>query len=154
MNAREIYSQFKDEDHFIFIFKGIMKIDQLAVMQMVHDVNLLADKCLLHGMANWNELSRIDMAGLELAASVNNSKGTSSNLLEDVIVIIHTVLGLDLHGLRNVLCIDVKDKLIIILNLTLLASDLLSCVRINLVVGSVVLLLENSLGLAASRLIA
>ena len=62
---------------------------------------------------------------------MDNSKGTSSNLLQDVIVIIDTLLSLDVHRLRNILGIDVENELVIVLDLALLASDLLASVRIN-----------------------
>ena len=35
-----MHLQFKDEDHLIFIFICVVKVDQLVVMQVVHDVNL------------------------------------------------------------------------------------------------------------------
>ena len=108
-----------------------MEVDQLAVMEMVHDVNLLPDQGLLHGVTNGDELGSKDMLGLEFSASVNNSKGSSSDLLQHLIVIIDTVLSLDLHRLRNVLGVDIKNKLIIVTNFTLLTTDLLSSFRIN-----------------------
>ena len=62
---------------------------------------------------------------------MDNSKGTSSNLLQDVIMVIDALLGLDVHRLRNILGIDVENELVIVLDLALLASDLLASVRIN-----------------------
>ena len=58
-------------------------------------------------------------------AAMYNSKGSSSNLLQDVIVIIDTLLSLDVHGLRHVLGVDVEHELVVVLDLALLASDLL-----------------------------
>ena len=43
-----------------------MQVDQLVVMQVVHDVDLLPDEGLLHGMGDRNELGRVDVAGLDL----------------------------------------------------------------------------------------
>ena len=108
-----------------------MEVDQLAVMQMVHDVNLLPDQSLLHGMTDGNELGSEDMVGLLLSASVNHTEGSGANLLQHLIVIIDTVLGLDLHWLRDVLGVDVKHELIIVSDLALLTSDLLASLRIN-----------------------
>ena len=65
------YLQFEDEDHLVLILKGIVEVDKLAVMEVVHDVNLLADKSLLHCMTNWDELSSIDMLGLELTTTMD-----------------------------------------------------------------------------------
>ena len=58
--------QFENENHFIFVFKSIVQVDQLVVMQVVHDVDLLPDEGLLHGMGDRNELGRVDVAGLDL----------------------------------------------------------------------------------------
>jgi len=122
-------------------------------MEMVHYVNFFPDQCLFHCMTNWNELGSKYMLGLQFATSMNNSKCSSSNLFQNVIVIIHTVLCLDLHRLRNIFGINVKYKLVIISNFTLLSSDLLACVRINFVLSPGSLLLENSLSLAKTTLI-
>ena len=65
------YLQFKDEDHFIFILEGVMEIDQLAVMEMVHNVNLLPDQGLLHGVTNGDELGSIHVLGLQLSAPMH-----------------------------------------------------------------------------------
>lgn len=98
---------------------------------MIHDVNLLPDEGLLHSMANGDELSSKDMLGLQFSTSVHNSKCSSSNFFKDFIMIINTVLTLDLNGLRYVLSINIKDKLVIVSDFTLLASDLLASLRIN-----------------------
>ena len=100
-------------------------------MQMIHDVNLFPDEGLLHGMANGDELGSKDMLGLQFSTSVHNSKCSSSNFFKDFIMIINTVLTLDLNGLRYVLSINIKDKLVIVSDFTLLASDLLASLRIN-----------------------
>ena len=46
-------------------------------------------------------------------------------------MVIDALLGLDVHRLRNILGIDVENELVIVLDLALLASDLLASVRIN-----------------------
>ena len=48
-----------------------MEIDQLAVMQMIHDVNLLPDQGLFHGVANRDELGGVHMLSLQLSAAVD-----------------------------------------------------------------------------------
>ena len=65
------YLQFKDEDHFILIFKGVVKVYQLAVVEMVHDVDLFPDEGLLHGVADGDELGSIDVLSLQLPAAVD-----------------------------------------------------------------------------------
>jgi hypothetical protein len=45
-------------------------------------------------------------------ASVDNPEGSGSNLFQDVVMIIDTLLGLDVHRLRNILGVDVENKLI------------------------------------------
>ena len=125
------YLQFKDEDHFILIFKGVVEVDQFAVMEMVHDVDLFPDQSLLHGVSNWNELSSEDMLCFQFSTSVDNSESSGSDLFQDLVVIVHAVLGLDLHRLGDVLGVDVEDELVIVSDLALLATDLLASVRIN-----------------------
>ena len=109
-----------------------MKIDKLAMVEVVHYINFFSDQCLFHGMTNWNELGSKYMLSLKFTTSVNNSKGTSSNLFKYVIMVIDTVLGLDLNWLRNVFSINIKDKLVIVSDFTLLSSDLLASLGINL----------------------
>ena len=125
------YLQFKDEDHFILIFKGVVKVDQFAVMEMVHDVDLFPDQSLLHGVSNWDELGSEDMLSLQFSTSVDNTECSGSDLLQDLVVIVDTVLGLDLHGLGDVLGVDVKHELVVVSDLALLTSDLLASLRIN-----------------------
>ena len=125
------YLQFKDEDHFILIFKGVVEVDQFAVMEMVHDVDLFPDQSLLHGVSNWDELGSEDMLSLQFSTSVDNTECSGSDLLQDLIVIVDTVLGLDLHGLGDVLGVDVKHELVVVSDLALLAADLLAGIRIN-----------------------
>ena len=63
--------QFKYEDHFILILEGVVEVDELAVMEMVHDVDLLADQSLLHGVTNGDELGSIHVLGLQLSAPMH-----------------------------------------------------------------------------------
>ena len=60
-----------------------------------------------------------------------HAKGSSANLLKDVVVIVHAVLSLDLDWLRNVLGVDVEHKLVIVPDLALLTTDFLASFRIN-----------------------
>ena len=108
-----------------------MEIDQLAVMEMVHNVNLLPDQGLLHGVTNGDELGGKYVLGLELTASVDHTECSSADLLQDLVVIVDTVLGLDLHGLGDVLGVDVKHELVVVPDLTLLTTDFLASFRIN-----------------------
>ena len=125
------YLQFKDEDHFILIFKCVVEVDQFAVMEMVHDVDLFPDQSLLHGVPNWNELGSEDMLSLQFSTSVDHTECSGSDLFQDLVVIVDAVLGLDLHRLGDVLCVDVEDKLVVVSDLALLATDLLASIRIN-----------------------
>ena len=61
----------------------------------------------------------------------HHAKGSCANLLENVIVIVHAVLCLDLDGLRDVLGVDVKHELVVVPDLTLLTPDFLASFRIN-----------------------
>ena len=108
-----------------------MEIDKLAVMEMIHNVNFFPDQCFFHGMTNGNELGSKYMLSLQFSTPMDNTKGSSANLLEYVVVVIYTVLCLNFHWLRNIFGIDIKDKLVIISDFTFLSSDLLSCVWVN-----------------------
>ena len=65
------YLQFKDEHHFVLILKGVVEVDKLAVVEVVHDVNLLADQSLLHGVPDGDELGGVHMLSLQLSAAVD-----------------------------------------------------------------------------------
>ena len=125
------YLQFKYEDHFILIFKGVVEVDKLAVVEMVHDVDLFPDQSLLHGVSDGDELGSKDMLSFQFSASVDDSEGSGSNLLQDLVVIVDAVLGLDLHGLGDVLGVDIKHELVVVSDLALLTTDLLTSLRIN-----------------------
>lgn len=51
-----------------------MQIDQLPVMQLVHDVNFLLDQLLLHCSGNGDEFGREVVSGGTLAASVDDAE--------------------------------------------------------------------------------
>ena len=40
------YLQFKDEHHLVLVLEGVVEVDQFAVVQVVHDVDLLPDQGL------------------------------------------------------------------------------------------------------------
>ena len=108
-----------------------MEVDQFAVVEMVHDVDLFSDQSLLHGVSNWNELSSEDMLSLQFSTSVDNTECSGADLFQDLVVIVDTVLGLDLHRLGDVLSVDVEHELVVVAHLALLATDLLAGVRVN-----------------------
>ena len=123
--------QFEDENHLVLVLIGVVEVDQLAVVEVVHDVDLLPDQCLLHGVRDRDELGGVDVSRFDLAAPVNNTEGAGTDLLQDVVVVVDAVPGLDVHGLGNVLGVDVKDELVVVLDLALLPADLLAGVGIN-----------------------
>ena len=125
------YLQFKYEDHFVLILEGVMEVDKLAVVEMVHDVNLLLDQRLLHGVADRDELGGEDVLGLQLATPVHHAECPGANLLEDLVVVVHAGLGVDLHRLGDVLGVDVEHELVVVPDLALLATDFLASFRIN-----------------------
>ena len=84
---------------------------------------------------------------------MHNSKGPGPDLLEDVVVIVDRVLGLDVHRLRDVLGVDVEHELVVVLDLALLTPDLLPGSRVNLVLGLGLLLLHDALGLDGGALV-
>ena len=69
------YLQFKDEHHFVLILKGVVEVDELAVVEVVHDVDLFPDEGLLHGVADGDELGSIDVLSLQLPAAVDLELG-------------------------------------------------------------------------------
>ena len=77
------YLQFKDENHFVLVFKGVVEVNELAVVEVVHDVNLLADQSLLHGVPDGDELGGVDMLSLQLSAAVDLKRSDNKNTKED-----------------------------------------------------------------------
>lgn len=77
------YLQFKDEHHFVLILKGVVEVDELAVVEVVHDVNLLADQSLLHGVPDGDELGGVHMLSLQLSAAVDLQRRDYKNTEED-----------------------------------------------------------------------
>lgn len=108
-----------------------MEVDQLAVVEVVHYVDLFADQRLLHRVRNGDELGGVDVSGLDLATPVDDAEGAGADLLQDVVVVVDAVPGLDVHGLGNVLGVDVEDELVVVLDLALLPSNLFTRVGIN-----------------------
>ena len=86
---------------------------------------------LFHGMCDWDELGREDVAGLDLPAAVDDAEGAGADLLEDVVVVVDAVGRLDVHRLRDVLGVDVEHELVVVLDLALLAADLLAGVGVD-----------------------
>ena len=123
--------QFKDENHFVFILICIMQIDQLVMMKMVHNINFFPNQGLLHGMRNRDKFCSKNVPSFNFPTSVDNSKSSSANLFQNIIVVIYTLLCLYVHRLRNVFRIYIKHKLIIILDLAFLATNFLSGIRID-----------------------
>ena len=75
--------QFKDENHLVLIFEGVVEVDELAVMEVIHDVDLLADQSLLHGVPDGDELGGVDMLSLQLSAAVDLKRSDNKNTKED-----------------------------------------------------------------------
>ena len=124
-------SQFKYEDHFVFIFISIMQVDQLVMVEMVHDINFFPNQGLFHGMRNRDKFGSKNVPCFNFSTSVDNSKRSGSNFLQYIIIVVHTLLCLYVHRLRNVFCINIEDKLIIILDLAFLTPNFLSSVRVD-----------------------
>jgi hypothetical protein len=73
-----LHLQFEDEHHFVVVLERVVQVDQLLVMQLVHNVNLLADQLLLHGMTDRNKLGGEDVSGFAFSASMYHSEGSSA----------------------------------------------------------------------------
>ena len=123
--------QFKDENHFVFILVCIMQVNQLVMVKMVHYINLFPDQSFFHGMRNRNKLGSKHVSGFDLSASMDDSKSSGSNFFQDVVIIVYTLLCFDIHRLRNVFCVNIEDKLIIIFDFAFLTSNFLSSVRVD-----------------------
>ena len=98
---------------------------------MVHYINLFPDQSFFHGMRNRNKLGSKHVSGFDLSASVDDSKSSGSNFFQDVVIIVYTLLCFDIHRLRNVFCVNIEDKLIIIFDFAFLTSNFLSSVRVD-----------------------
>ena len=123
--------QFKDENHFVFILICIVEVDKLVMMQVIHDINFFTNQSFLHCMWNGDEFGSKNISCFNLAASVNHSKSSCSNFFQDIIIVVHALLGFDINRLRNVLSINIEDELVVVFDLAFLTSDLFTSVRIN-----------------------
>ena len=133
LNAKmvECDLQFKDENHFIFILISIMKVDEFIMMQMVHDINFFSNQSFFHCVWNRDEFGCENISGFDFAASVNHSESSSSDFFKDVVIVIYALLGFYVDRLRNVLSIDIKDKLIVVLDFAFLTSDLFTGIWVD-----------------------
>jgi len=103
-----------------------MEINEFGMVKLIHDINLLSYQLFLHSMRNRNEFCSKDISSLSFTTSVNNTKCSSTYFFKDIIQIIYAC-GLDIHWLRNILGVDIKHILIIIIHLSIcLTTNLLS----------------------------
>ena len=86
---------------------------------------------LFHGVRDGYELGGEDVPRLDLAAAVDDAERACADLLEDVVVVVDAVGRLDVHRLRDVLGVDVEHELVVVLDLALLAADLLAGVGVD-----------------------
>jgi hypothetical protein len=56
-----VYLQFIDQNHFIVVFESIVQIDELRMMQLIHDINFSSYQLLLKRVGNGNKLSSEDV---------------------------------------------------------------------------------------------
>ena len=72
-------SQFQDEDHLVLVLEGVMEVDKLGVVQVVHDVNLILHGVLVQRVRGVDELGHKHTARGLLYAAVDNAKCTAEN---------------------------------------------------------------------------
>ena len=115
--------EFEDEDHFIVVLEGVVQVDELGMMQVVHDVDLLADEILLDGLRHRNEFGSEDLASLALAAAMHHAERARSDLFQNLVQVVDARC-FDVDRLRHVFGIDVHHEGIVVSDLVLgLATD-------------------------------
>ena len=67
----------KDEYCLVFVFKSIMQIKQLRMMQMVHNIDLISNGGLFNVLWSVKELGHKCAPGVLLYCSVDYSKCTT-----------------------------------------------------------------------------
>lgn len=90
-----------------------MKIDQFRMMELIHYINFLPDKLLLHRMGHGNELGREYISSGPLPTTMDNSERASSYLLENIVSVVDRDV-FDLDRLRHVFTVNVEYELIVI----------------------------------------
>jgi len=122
-----------------------MQIDQLRMMELIHDVDLFPNQFLFHHVRHRDEFGGEYIAGGPLAATVHHAEGAGADLLEDVILIIDRRV-LDIDRLWHVLAVHVEHKLIVVARLLVVASTYLFAGRVHLVLLLLELALDHALG--------
>ena len=62
---------------------------------------ILPDEGLLHGVRDGDELGSENVSSLDLSAAVNHPEGPRADLLQNVVVVVHARLSLDVDGLQG-----------------------------------------------------
>ena len=75
--TRRQYSQLQDEDHLVLVLKGIMQVDQLGVVQVVHDVDLVLHRVLVQRVGSVDELGHKHSPRRLLYAAVDHTECTA-----------------------------------------------------------------------------
>lgn len=138
------YLQFKDKHHLVIVLEGIVQIDQLGMVQLIHDIDLFPDQLLFHHVRHGDEFGGEYVAGGPLAASVHHAERAGADLLEDVVFVIDRRV-FNLNRLWHVLAVDVEHKLIVVARLFVVASAYLFAARVHLVLFLLELTLDHAL---------
>lgn len=75
-----MYLQFQNEHHLIFVLESIMKIDQLRMMELVHNWDLILHSVFVQGVGCVDEFGYKYTTCSFLYAPMHNTKGTTVNL--------------------------------------------------------------------------
>ena len=114
-----------DQHHLIIILKRVMQVNELGVMQLVHDINLLLDKFLLNRVTDRDEFGGEDVSRLDLPTAVHHAEGPRADLLQNLVMVIDAVV-LDVDGLRYELGVDVEHELVVVVRMLGAATDFLA----------------------------
>lgn len=65
---------FEDHDHLVLVLERVVQVQQLRMVQLVHDSDLVPDRLLRGGVRSVDELRHERPARRPFHRSVNNSK--------------------------------------------------------------------------------
>lgn len=145
LKIRKRYLQFEDQNHFVVVFEGIVKIDQFRMMELIHYINFLPNKFLLHRMGHGNKLGREYISSGSLSTTVDNSERASSDLFENIVSVVDGDV-FDLDRLRHVFTVNVEHELIVISRLLVASSTNLFARLVHFVLLLLKLSLDGTLG--------
>lgn len=69
---------FKHHDHLVLVVEGVVKVEQVRVVEIVHDVDFVTDGCFVAGIRRVDELGDKISARSSFDDTMDNTKCTTA----------------------------------------------------------------------------